>query len=65
MAVAREGYAVSGVAAGGMVPKVRAAAEAASGGARARIMTGKKKSALGGAMASEKVGSLVSEGAIA
>jgi acetylglutamate kinase len=60
-----EGYVASGLAAGGMVPKLRAAAEAARGGIRARIMNGNKKGALAGAIAGEKVGTLVSEGVVA
>ena len=60
-----EGYVASGLAAGGMVPKLRAAAEAARGGVRARIMNGNKKGALAGAIAGEKVGTLVSEGVVA
>jgi acetylglutamate kinase len=60
-----EGYVASGLAAGGMVPKLRAAAEAARGGVGARIMNGNKKGALAGAIAGEKVGTLVSEGVIA
>ncbi len=60
-----EGYVASGLAAGGMVPKLRAAAEAARGGVRARIMNGNKKGALAGVIAGEKVGTLVSEGVIA
>jgi acetylglutamate kinase len=57
-----EGYVASGLAAGGMVPKVRAAAEAARGGVAARIINGNKKGTLAGAIAGEKVGTLVSEG---
>ena len=60
-----EGYVASRLAAGGMVPKLRAAAEAARGGVRARIMNGNKKGALAGAIAGEKVGTLVSEGVVA
>ncbi len=60
-----EGYVASGLAAGGMVPKLRAAAAAARGGVRARIMNGNKKGALVRAIAGEKVGTLVSEGVVA
>ena len=60
-----EGYVASGLAAGGMVPKLRAAAEAARGGVRARIMNGNRKGALAAAIAGEKVGTLVSEGVVA
>jgi acetylglutamate kinase len=48
-----------------MVPKLRAAAKAARGGVRARIMNGNKKGALAAAIAGEKVGTLVSEGVVA
>ncbi len=60
-----EGFVASGLAAGGMVPKLRAAAEAARGGVGARIINGNKKGALAGAIAGEKVGTLVSEGVTA
>jgi acetylglutamate kinase len=60
-----EGYVASGLAAGGMVPKLRAAAEAARGGVEARIINGNRKGALAGAIAGEKVGTLVSEGVVA
>jgi acetylglutamate kinase len=60
-----ESYVASGLAAGGMVPKLRAAAEAARSGVRARIINGNRKGAVAGAIAGEKVGTLVSEGAIA
>jgi acetylglutamate kinase len=60
-----EGYVASGLAAGGMVPKLRAAAEAARSGVEARIINGNRKGALAGAIAGEKVGTLVSEGVIA
>jgi acetylglutamate kinase len=60
-----EDYVASGLAAGGMVPKLRAAAAAARGGVRARIMNGNKKGALAGAISGEKVGTLVSEGVVA
>jgi acetylglutamate kinase len=60
-----EGYVASGLAAGGMVPKLRAAAGAARGGVEARIINGNRKGALVGAIAGEKVGTLVSEGVVA
>jgi acetylglutamate kinase len=60
-----EGYVRDGLAAGGMVPKLRAAAEAARGGCEARIINGNRKGALEKALAGEKVGTLVSEGAVA
>jgi acetylglutamate kinase len=60
-----EGYVASGLAAGGMVPKLRAAAKAARSGVEARIINGNRKGALVGAIAGEKVGTLVSEGVIA
>jgi acetylglutamate kinase len=60
-----EGYVASGLAAGGMVPKLRAAAQAARGGIGARIINGNRKGALVGAISGEKVGTLVSEGVIA
>jgi acetylglutamate kinase len=60
-----EGYVTSGLAAGGMVPKLRAAAEAARGGVEARIINGNRKGTLVRAIAGEKVGTLVSEGVVA
>jgi acetylglutamate kinase len=60
-----EGYVQSGLAAGGMVPKLRAAAEAARGGVEARIINGNKKGALAAALAGEQVGTLISEGVAA
>lgn len=60
-----EGYVRDGLAAGGMVPKLRAAAEAARGGCEARIINGNTKGALSRALAGENVGTLVSEGAVA
>jgi acetylglutamate kinase len=60
-----EGYVASGLAAGGMVPKLRAAAQAARGGVGARIINGNRKGALVGAISGEKVGTLVSEGVVA
>jgi acetylglutamate kinase len=60
-----EGYVASGLAAGGMVPKLRAAAEAARGGVETRIMNGNRKGTLAAVIAGEKVGTLVSEGVVA
>jgi acetylglutamate kinase len=60
-----EAYVESGLAAGGMVPKLRAAAEAARGGVEARILNGNKKGALTAAVAGERVGTLISEGVAA
>ncbi len=60
-----EGYVEDGLAAGGMVPKLRAAAEAARGGVEARILNGNSKEALADAIAGEPVGTLISEGAVA
>jgi acetylglutamate kinase len=60
-----EGYVASGLAAGGMVPKLRAAAEAARGGVGARIMNGDREGVLAAATAGERVGTLVSEGVVA
>ena len=60
-----EEYVASGLAAGGMVPKLRAAAEAARDGIEVRIMNGNKRGALAGAISGEKVGTLVSEGVVA
>lgn len=60
-----EGYVRDGLAAGGMVPKLRAAAEAARGGCEARIINGNRKGTLERALAGEQVGTLVSEGAVA
>ena len=56
-----EGYVGRGLAVGGMVPKLRAAAEAARGGVEARIVNGNKKGTLAGAVAGERVGTLISE----
>lgn len=60
-----EEYVVSGLAAGGMVPKLRAAAEAARGGVRARIINGNREGTLAAALAGEGVGTLISEGVVA
>jgi acetylglutamate kinase len=59
-----EGYVASGLAAGGMVPKLRAASDAARGGVQARIINGNKKGALAAALAGEYVGTLISEGVV-
>lgn len=60
-----EGYVRRGLAVGGMVPKLRAAAEAARGGVEARIVNGNKKGSLRRAMAGERVGTLIAEGVAA
>lgn len=60
-----EGYVADGLAVGGMVPKLRAAAEAAHGGVEARIVNGNKRGTLLAALAGEKVGTLISEGVVA
>ena len=60
-----EGYVESGLAAGGMVPKLRAAAESARGGVSARILNGNTKGALATAIAGEPVGTLICEGVAA
>jgi acetylglutamate kinase len=60
-----ESYVQSGLVAGGMVPKLRAAAEAARGGVEARIINGNKKGALAAALAGGQVGTLISEGVAA
>ncbi|CAN5877874.1 acetylglutamate kinase [soil metagenome] len=60
-----EGFVKNGLAAGGMIPKLRTAAEAARGGVEAHIVNGNKKGTLLAAMAGEKVGTLISEGAVA
>ncbi|MDQ4128546.1 MAG: acetylglutamate kinase [Actinomycetota bacterium] len=60
-----EAYVKCGLAAGGMVPKLRAAAEAACGGVEARIVNGNTKGALVAAIAGEPVGTLITEGVTA
>jgi acetylglutamate kinase len=60
-----EAYVESGLAAGGMVPKLRAASDAARSGVDARILNGNSKGALGAAVAGERVGTLISEGVAA
>ena len=60
-----EGYVEKGLAVGGMVPKLRAAAEAARGGVEARIVNGNKRGSLARAIAGERVGTLISEGVAA
>jgi acetylglutamate kinase len=60
-----EVYVASGLAAGGMVPKLRAAVEAARGGVRARIINGNRRGTLAGAIAGERIGTLISEGVTA
>ena len=60
-----EEYVASGFAAGGMVPKLRAAAEAARGRVSARIINGNREGTLAAALAGEEVGTLISEGVVA
>jgi acetylglutamate kinase len=48
-----------------MVPKLRAASDAARSGVDARILNGNSKGALGAAVAGERVGTLISEGVAA
>ena len=60
-----EAFVESGVAAGGMVPKLRAAARAARGGVEARVLNGNKKGVLAGALSGEGVGTLIYEGGAA
>ena len=60
-----EYFVERGLAAGGMVPKLRAAAEATRGGVEARILNGNTKGALAAAVAGERVGTLISEGVAA
>jgi acetylglutamate kinase len=60
-----EDYVERGLAAGGMVPKLRAAAEAARSGVEARILNGNKKGDLAAAVAGEIIGTLISEGVAA
>ena len=57
-----EAFVRSGLAAGGMVPKLRAATEAARGGVRARVLNGNRKGVLAGALSGEDVGTLVYRG---
>ncbi len=54
-----EDFVRSGLAAGGMVPKLRAATEAARGGVKARVLNGNKKDVLAGSLAGEGVGTLI------
>ncbi len=60
-----EGYVEKGLAVGGMVPKLRAAAEAAQDGVAVRIVNGNKKGSLAKAIAGEEIGTLISEGVAA
>ncbi len=60
-----EGYVEKGLAVGGMVPKLRAAAEAAREGIQARIVNGNKRGSLAKAIAGEQIGTLISEGVAA
>lgn len=60
-----ERYVESGLAAGGMVPKLRSAAEAARAGVEARIVNGNRQGTLRDALAGADVGTLISEGVVA
>jgi len=60
-----EDYVASGLAAAGMIPKLRAAAAAARSGIEVRIANGNKRGALAAAISGKKVGTLVSEGVVA
>jgi acetylglutamate kinase len=60
-----DGARVGSLAPGGMVPKLRAAAEAARGGVSARIINGNREGVLAAALAGERVGTLISEGVVA
>lgn len=60
-----ERYVENGLAFGGMIPKLRAAAEAARSGVRVRIVNGKRPGSLTRALAGEPVGTLISEGVAA
>ncbi len=60
-----EGYVADGIADGGMIPKLRAAAEAARGGVEARIINGNKRGIIAKSLDGEKVGTVISEGVTA
>jgi acetylglutamate kinase len=60
-----EVYVEKGLAVGGMVPKLRAAAEAARHGVNVRIVNGNKQGSLVRAIAGEAIGTLISEGVAA
>ncbi len=60
-----EGYVESGLAAGGMIPKLRSASQAARAGVEARIVNGNREGTLREALAGENIGTLISEGAVA
>lgn len=55
-----ESYIASGMAEGGMAPKLRAASRAANGSVEARIINGNTKGTLARAVAGEEVGTLIS-----
>jgi acetylglutamate kinase len=59
-----EEYVEKELAVGGMVPKLRAAAEAAKGGVEARIVNGNKSGSLAKVIAGEQIGTLISEGVV-
>ena len=60
-----EEYVEKELAVGGMVPKLRAAAEAAKEGVEARIVNGNKRGSLAKIIAGEQIGTLISEGVVA
>ena len=60
-----ESFINNGLAAGGMVPKLRAAARAARGGVKSRVVNGNEKGVLAGAISGEGVGTLIYEGGAA
>jgi acetylglutamate kinase len=60
-----EVYVEKGLAVGGMVPKLRAAAKAARHGVNVRIVNGNKQGSLVRAIAGEAIGTLISEGVAA
>jgi acetylglutamate kinase len=62
---ASEEFVQSGLAAGGMVPKLRAATEAALGGVKARVLNGNRRGVLARALSGEDVGTLIFEGGAA
>ncbi len=60
-----EGYVEKRARGRGMVPKLRAAADAAREGVAARIVNGNKRGSLARAIAGEEIGTLISEGVAA
>jgi acetylglutamate kinase len=57
-----EDFVENGLAAGGMVPKLRAATEAARGGVGARVLNGNKKGVLASVLSGEDVGTHITKG---